>query len=122
MKIEQRVKDMTYEETIEELDGFFNLDFGKGTLKRCPDGMKCISRWSFNPWMFFMHLTLTLLTLGAWLVVMLGMEIAGRHTRKYVRVWVTEDENGVLVTLRGITSWVQATQSFLRRSDMRAVA
>src|SRR5215204_6393922 len=63
---------VSYEQAIEELDQFFALDFQTNrdcTLRYFDDGIRAIERTQSSPLLLVVHLALTLITFGLWLIV-----------------------------------------------------
>jgi hypothetical protein len=65
------------------------------------------------------HIVLTLVTLGLWIIVWLLIEINGRLQLQKVHVDLFEsegDDGRTIVQITGSDSWVQATEAFVRRN------
>ena len=107
---------------MEELRQFFALDFRTGRDYVLYYGSewelyaKEVSRTS--PLLLVVHIVLTLMSFGAWLIVWILMVLVQRRQRKSIDValFEEEDSDGYIVQLSGSVSWVQTTEAFVRRN------
>ena len=109
---------VSYEQAIEELDQFFALEFQTNrdcTLRYFDDGIRAIERTQSSPLLLVVHLALTLITFGVWLIVWVVVATIGESNKQKVRVRLIQEEDKITAELSGSDSWVQTTEAFLRR-------
>ena len=112
---------MSPEQAMEELRQFFALDFRTGR-----DYDLHYSDWELNakevyrisPLLLVVHIVLTLVSLGLWLIVWILIELVQRAQiqRINVALFQVEDREACIVQLTGSDSWVQTTEAFVRRN------
>jgi hypothetical protein len=110
---------VSYEQAIEELDQFFALDFQTNrdcTLRYFDDGIRAIERTQSSPLLLVVHLALTLITFGLWLIVWVVVATMRVSNRQKVRVRLIQEEDKITAELSGSDSWVQTTEAFIRRN------
>jgi hypothetical protein len=110
---------VSYEQAIEELDQFFALDFQTNrdcTLRYYDDGIRAIERTQSSPLLVVIHLALTLITFGFWIIVWVIFNSWRRTNRRKVRVKLLQGENTITAELSGSDSWVQTTEAYIRRN------
>ena len=108
------------EQAMEELRQFFSLDFRTG---RDYD-LHYVSEWELNakevyripPLLLVVHIVLTLVTLGLWLIVWILIELVQRAQIQRINVALFQEEEVNVVQLTGSTAWVQTTEAFIRRN------
>jgi hypothetical protein len=104
---------------MEELRQFFALDFRSGRdydLEYTDWGLKAKEVFRTSPLLLVVHIVLTLLSLGLWLIVWILVEVIQRAQIQRVSVDLFEDDEGFFVQITGSDSWVQPTEAFVRRN------
>jgi hypothetical protein len=120
------IENTTQSAAMETLEQFFSLDFQN--TRDCDlyfdDGsIRAKEVFRTSPLLLVVHIVLTLVTLGLWLVVWVLIELVQRGQREKVNVvLIPTSEAGVIdVRITGSNSWVQTTQAYIRRTfDVRA--
>ena len=109
------------EEAMEELRQFFALDFRTGreyVLRHSEWGLQANEISASSPLLLVVHIVLTVVTFGVWLIVWILFAIARRRNLKSIDValFEEEDSDGYIVQLSGSVPWVQTTEAFVRRN------
>jgi zinc-ribbon domain len=111
---------VSYERAIEELDQFFALDFQTNRqciLRYYDDGIKAIEPVKPSAVALILHLVLTFVTFGLWIIVWIVISAVDRAHRQNVRVRLRVEENqAITAELSGSDSWVQTTEAYIRRN------
>ena len=125
MKRTLTIENTTKSAVMETLEQFFSLDFQN--TRDCDlyfdnGSIEAKEVFRTSPLLLVVHIVLTLVTLGLWLIVWLLIEINGRLQLQKVHVDLIPGEAGTVeVRLTGSDSWVQTTQAYIRRTfDVRA--
>jgi hypothetical protein len=121
MKRTLTVENTTQSKVMEKLEEFFSLDFQN--TRDCDvyfdDGsIEAKEVFRTSPLLLVVHIVLTLVTLGLWIIVWLLIEINHRLQMQKLRVDLIPSESSastVEVRLRGSEAWVQTTQAYIRR-------
>jgi hypothetical protein len=109
------------EEAMEELRQFFALDFRTGreyVLRYSEWGLQANEISARSPLLLVVHIVLTVMSFGLWLIVWILIAIAQRRNLKSIDValFEEEDSDGYIVQLSGSVPWVQTTEAFVRRN------
>jgi len=122
MKRTLTIENTTQSAVMEKLDEFFNLEFR--STRDCDiyvDNGSILAREVFrtSPLLLVVHIVLTLVTLGLWLVVWVLIELVQRGQREKVEVALFPIERSpsevgtVEVRLSGTDGWVQTTKAYI---------
>ena len=113
------------EQAMEELRWFFALDFRTGReydLYYSDWGLKAKEVFRTSPLLLVVHIVLTLVSLGLWLIVWILIELVQRAQIQKISVdlridlFQEEDSEAYIVQLTGSDSWVKTTEAFVRRN------
>jgi hypothetical protein len=110
------------EQAMEQLRQFFALDFRTGRdydlYYDSEWGLYAKEVYRTAPLLLVVHIVLTVVTFGVWLIVWILIELVQRGQRMSIDVTLFEEENsdGYIVQLSGSVPWVQTTEAFVRRS------
>jgi hypothetical protein len=116
------IKNTTQGEVADRLKLFFSLDFRNRRdydLHLDNDSLKAKEVFRTSPLLLVVHIVLTLISFGLWIIVWLLIEINGRLQLQKVHVDLIPSsvEAGTIeVRLTGSDSWVQTTEAYIRRS------